>query len=204
VCATADPLRVGWRERDYAKFRKDEFNAIYGQRGPNEPYGTATMPAARSRRRRRSRRTGVPRGLRLIILAVAAAGALFGGAVATGRVEDINSLFQRTLSPAPAVVIPAPAPVQVQMPVATRTTRITGTRLLQYGSTFRLSGSHSPMAGTIVISGRWGAGRWETFAVARAASRSFAFQVPLTRRGILHLRIAYPDGERAVGTYQVR
>jgi hypothetical protein len=58
------------------------------------------------------------------------------------------------------------------------------------------------MAGNIVISGRWGGGRWEAFAVARGERVRFSFRIPLTHRGVLRLRIAYPDGARAVGTYK--
>jgi hypothetical protein len=142
----------------------------------------------------------------LLVLAVLVTAVVLGAAIETGRVRDIDSLANRTLSPAPAVVIPATQPpVEIQFPVSPpRTTRIEGTRLLQYGGTFTVSDSHTPMAESIVVSGRWGAGRWQTFAVVRGAKRTFSFRIPLTKHGVLHLRIAYPDGSRSVGTYDVR
>jgi hypothetical protein len=120
-------------------------------------------------------------------------------------VKDLNSLGSNPPASTPIAVVPqVQLPVRVVGPVPHRTTRIAGTRLLQYGTTLTLSDTHSPMVGNIVVSGRWVPGRWETFAVARGERRTFSFRIPLSRRGVLHLRIAYPDGGRAVGTYQVR
>jgi hypothetical protein len=140
----------------------------------------------------------------MLAIAAVAAAALLGGAIATGKVKQIDSLANRTVAPSPAVVPQIPPLAQLERPAADRTTRIFGTRLLHYGGTFTLSGSHTSMAGNIVISGRWGGGRWETFAVARGNRPTYSVRVPLDRRGVLHIRISYPDGIRAVGTYQVR
>jgi hypothetical protein len=199
---------MGWRDRDYAKFRKDEFEAIYGRANPDGSYATATSPGASpriSRRRRRRRGSSFFRALRLLAIAVVGAAVLLGGAIATGKVKDIDSLANRTPNSTPVVVVPqVPPPTPVEVPATHRTIRISGTRLLQYGGTLTLSGSHTPMVGNFVISGRWGAGHWETFAVARGDGPTYSVRIPLDRRGVLHIRINSPDGSRGVGTYQVR
>jgi hypothetical protein len=202
---------MGWRDRDYAKFRKDEIDALLGSSGGGGRYTTGTRrgavpsagrPLPRKRRRRGSR---LLRALMLLVVAVVATAVLLGLGIATGQVKQDGVLAGGTPSPAPAVIVPqVPVPVRIVPPVVHRTTRITGTRLLQYGSTLTLTDSHTPVTGNIVVSGRWGAGPWTAFAVARGAERRFSFRIPLDRRGVLHLRIAYPDGGRAVGTYQVR
>ncbi len=203
---------MGWRDRDYAKFRKDELDALLGSSGGGGRYTTGTRrdavprgigPSRTARRRRRG--TGLLRALTLLVVAVVATGVLLGIGIGTGQVKQDGLLSGGVANPAPAVIVPqVQLPTHVVPPVMHRTTRIAGTRLLQYGSALTLTDSHTPMAGNIVVSGRWGAGVWETFAVARGTARTFRFRIPLDRRGVLSLRIAYPDGGRAVGTYHVR
>jgi hypothetical protein len=196
---------MGWRDRDYAKFRKDEFEAIYGgTRFAGAHTARATRGAMRKesagspRRRRGSRAL---RALWLLALAVVGTAALLGIAIGIGN----SSLGNHAQGSSPSAFVPSgKLSVRIVPPVPHRATRIAGIRLLQYGSRLTLSDSHTPMTGNIVISGRWGEGRWETFAVARGERSTFSFRIPLTSRGVLRLRILYPDGARAVGTYQVR
>ena len=101
------------------------------------------------------------------------------------------------------VQIPA-APQPVVIPASRpRVMRIVGTRILQRGGTFTLSGRHAPQAGSIEILGRWGAGAWETIAVANGLRPTYSLRIPLTRTGVLRLKIRYPDGSSALGTYRV-
>jgi hypothetical protein len=67
---------MSWRDRDWAKFRKDEFEAIYGRAGDGG-YPTPTQrgavpkgiaPGRRARRRRRG--SSWFRALRLLAVAV--------------------------------------------------------------------------------------------------------------------------------------
>lgn len=216
---------MGWRERDYAKFTDQEFAAIYGgsrRSGPPPPAqppantgssGAAPLP----HRRRRSGRSHRPAGrlAAIVTLAVAGAATFFTFLVATGNVENFNNFISKSTSPHTApVAAPDPIPV-IKMPPAEaprlaptgdrQVGLIAGTRLLHAGMTLRLTGTHTPDPGSIVIRGRWNANRrWVTFGVARGSVRSYALAVPLTRRGVLHLRIDYPGGYRAVGTYQVQ
>jgi hypothetical protein len=187
---------MGWRDRDYAKFRKDEFDAIYGASGRSP----SPQPRVRASTGPRTNVPvgGVPRALKLLAVSVVGAAALLAVGIAAGRIGRMSSLGSHAPSGSPMVVPQSPArPVRRG---SHRVTRINGTRLLRYGSTLTLSDRHTPMSGAIVVSGRWGSGRWTTFAVARGEAHKFSFRIPLTRRGVLHLRIAYPDGHRAVGT----
>jgi hypothetical protein len=193
---------MGWRDRDYAKFRKDEFDAIYG-RNNERGYSTRTRsgadPLSFGAGRRRRRRFRVPRALVLLATAVAATAVILGGMVATGNVPD--SLGQAGGNPPVFSVAPVITPF-VPTPVPRRVMRIAGTRIVHRGA-LTLSGHHTPQAGSIAILGRWGSEPWVTFAVADATRTSYSVKVPLTRLGMLHLRIRYPDGSSAVGTYHV-
>jgi hypothetical protein len=203
---------MGWRDRDYAKFRKDELDALLGSSGHVGRYTTGTKRGAvpqgigqSNARHRRRGGSGLLRAVTLVVIAVVATGALLGIGIVTGQVKQNSLLAGAIPGPAPALVVPqVQLPVQVVPPVSHPTTRIAGTRLLQYGSTLTLRDSHTPMSGNIVVSGRWATGSWETLAVARGSDPTFSFRIPLDRRGVLRLRIAYPDGGRAVGTYTVR
>ncbi|MGH3001441.1 MAG: hypothetical protein ACRDM1_02025 [Gaiellaceae bacterium] len=219
---------MGWRDRDYARFTDEEFAAIYGdprQRrssGPPPsspvalPFGTPSSP--RRRRHRYTRLRGFVRSLAIIVAAVAATAAILGALIVTGQIDAFADIMNGATAtpPVAANVRAAPkAPIRVETrpfvptapsppkPVA-RVGLIIGTRLLRQGSVLRLHGTHMPEPGSIVIRGRWGSsGSWETFSVARGSTASYSLAVPLTHRGVLHLRIDYPDGYRAVGTYRV-
>src|SRR3954469_18462731 len=110
---------MGWRDRDYAKFRKDEFDAIYGRssgRGYSTPTRSGAEPLSLSVARRRRRRLRVPRAIVLLATAVAATAVIFGGMLVTGRVPDSVGqagggrppLF--SVAPGITPVVPAPAP----------------------------------------------------------------------------------------------
>ena len=80
---------------------------------------------------------------------------------------------------------------------------IRGTRLFQDGQHIRLHGTAEPLPGSVRLLGRWNGGRWVTFSVADANGHGYSFDVPLTRRGTLDLKVVQPDGYASVGTYRV-
>jgi hypothetical protein len=69
------------------------------------------------------------------------------------------------------------------------------------GATLLLHGT-APTAGKVIVRGSYGGLRWHTLATARA-KRSYTVGVHLGRRGVLHLRVLYADGSRAVGSIRV-
>ena len=210
---------MGWRERDYAKFTDQEFAAIYGggRRSGGPPPASRAVPpssgaAPVARRRRRSGRpySSLGRVIKVVTVALAGTAAFFTFLVVTGQVEALDHFMNSQTLSSPigpnAPAVPS-APLRIENP-PTKAMRqvglITGTRLLHAGTTLRLHGTHPPESGSIVIRGRWNSSaRWVTYGVARGSARSYALAVPLAQRGVLHLRIDYPDGHHAVGTYQV-
>jgi hypothetical protein len=199
---------MGWRDRDWAKFTDEEWRALIGRRSsrnlPPSHEGASHRTVSTSVPRRRTKRAGGRRALRtigLLVFCVAATAAILGGMIVTGHVPGANS---QPNAATPITLHPvASVPPVVDRTLPPRVTRITGTRLLDYGGSLTLSGHHTPTSGTISVRGRWGSGAWITFAVASASRRSYSFRIPLTHRGVLHLRVVYPDGSSSVGTYQV-
>lgn len=54
-------------------------------------------------------------------------------------------------------------------------------------------------AGTVTIDGAYGGGRWHVLAAVPARDGSYSARIQLGRKGLLHLRVTYPDGHEAVG-----
>ena len=55
----------------------------------------------------------------------------------------------------------------------------------------------------VTVEARWDAGRWWRLATVRANDGFFRVRYLITRPGLLHLRIALPDGNYLVGTTRV-
>ncbi|HKN63324.1 MAG TPA: hypothetical protein VJV76_03230 [Gaiellaceae bacterium] len=73
---------------------------------------------------------------------------------------------------------------------------------LALGSTLTLHGRLSA-AGTVTVEGAYGHGPWHVLASVPVANGSYEAQLPLHRKGVLHVRVIYPDGQRAVGETDV-
>ena len=72
------------------------------------------------------------------------------------------------------------------------------------GSTLTLASAHDAgTGGRVRISGTY-TGRWHTIALVPLTDTGYRARIWLRRRGLLHLRIVYPDGTRSVGSIRVR
>ena len=127
------------------------------------------------------------RTVHLGALSAAGAAVLLGIGLATGHVPSVRSSLAR----------PSLFPV---MSAASQP----ATRVIRRGGAFMLTGHHMPRAGSIAILARWGSGPWRTVATADGLRPTFSVRIPLTRSGVLHLKIRYPDGSTAFETRRVR
>jgi hypothetical protein len=85
-----------------------------------------------------------------------------------------------------------------------RTFPLNGPSTASVGSTLTLRGSSSSaVSGAVTVTGSYGDG-WKTLVTTVMRSGTYQAQVKLWRRGLLHLRVTYPDGSRAVGSISVR
>jgi hypothetical protein len=72
------------------------------------------------------------------------------------------------------------------------------------GSSLTLSGTFSGADGRVVRVEETYGGGWRVVRRAEIRDGRYATTVRLERRGLLHLRLVYPDGSRAVGSIRVR
>jgi hypothetical protein len=109
---------VGWRDRDWAKFTPEEFDAIYGG-GSKSPFGSNTgrgrgpdlssaIAGGRSRRRRRAS-SGLRSAMRIVLGSIVGFAAIFGAMLATGHVRTPGA----GASAAPSIGLDSPLPVPV-------------------------------------------------------------------------------------------
>ena len=184
---------MGWRDRDYAKFTDQEFDSIYGSPARFAERSSRDYPFDAARRSSRPGRASA-----LALVSVAGAAVLFGVLLVTGHLRDVwspsggplSAVTPRLLGNVPVPVVPTKRP-------------IIGTRTLQRGGILRLHGTHTPEPGTIVIAGQWGSEQWVTYGTEPASKPSYSLRIPITRSGVLHLKVSYPDGSVSTGTYQV-
>ena len=58
--------------------------------------------------------------------------------------------------------------------------------------------------GTVSVEGAYRGPPWRLLATVPAADGSYAARIRVDRRGLLHFRVTYPDGYRAVGSVHIR
>lgn len=57
--------------------------------------------------------------------------------------------------------------------------------------------------GVVWAAARWGAGPWLTLATTQSVDGEYRLRYQLARAGIVHVRVALPDGDFAVTTIAV-
>jgi hypothetical protein len=171
---------MGWREREYGRFTREERERLYG---------ADAVP-----RRRASGRATCAGGAGL---AVAVSGLLF----LLGQVPNGHPVV-------PALHFRLPGVAGTSSPGAPRL-RVLPLRLPAVGavsSSLTIHGSVPGYAGRLVlVEGRWRRHGWDTLATARIGRRgAFQARFRLTRPGTLRVRLTYPDGTTSVGAMRVR
>jgi hypothetical protein len=59
------------------------------------------------------------------------------------------------------------------------------------------------VSGPVIVEGRWGSGPWYRLASANATNGAYRIRYLLDRPGLVHLRIALPDGNYLVGSVRI-
>jgi hypothetical protein len=178
---------VGWQDRDYARWTTEERRRFLGSDAPVA--ATATRPS-----------TPRPTGTQAAVLAVAVSAALFAlGHLPRGH--PLVPAFHFNLLARSTVRAQPQSSFQVTEP---QVGKLHGPRAARIGSFLTVSGSLPPgTAGSVSVEGTYGHG-WQTLVLVSTGASSYTARIPLARRGLLHLRIVYPDGSRSVGSIRVR
>jgi hypothetical protein len=183
---------MGWRDRDYAKWTDEERRRFLGSSATaaSSPRATGTTTgASRARSPRSVFRAGTG-------LAIAASAGLF----ALGQLPRGHPLLSQLHVPLPALrhlgQKPAAAPT---------VTRIALPRSAAVGSFLALQGQlPAGESGTVSVEGASVRPPWHLLAAVPAKDGAYTARFQLTRKGLFHLRVTYPDGHRSTGQIRVR
>lgn len=185
---------MGGRERDWAKWTDAERQRFFG----------TIRSTSRAHTRPSPRAVGNHRTLRQILAAlvlIAAAVAYHSGA--------LNHFAQRRISPTssgpartPYLRLPHTSPSPA--PPSPRYTTMSGPSSVPRGTYMTVTGTLPPgESGPIIVEGRWESGPWYQLASTNSSDSGFRVRYALLRPGIVHVRLALPDGNYAVKTIDV-
>jgi hypothetical protein len=66
------------------------------------------------------------------------------------------------------------------------------------------TGTLSPgVSGSVVVEGRWGTGPWYRLVTSNACHGAYRVRYLLAKPGLVHIRVALPDGNFAVAAIHV-
>src|SRR5262245_37776069 len=182
-----------WQERDWATWTDEERNRFLGTSGSGGGSTTTRGGAGRRPRVGGSKVNSGNRGRKILAFGLIAA---FLAALYTGPVPiaDPTSAFRNPTTGTHQVARTPNGKVPMSgIPATMRR----GTYVTSRG---RLG---SGVSGVVIVAGRWGAGRWYRLATAPARDGSFRVRYLLDKPGLIHLRIALPDGTYLVAKTRV-
>jgi hypothetical protein len=165
---------MGWTERDYARWTKEERERFYGggAAGSNVTAGCVFR--------------------RGIGPAVLASGVLF----AVGHFPTGHPILPFLRFSAPA----SRSSVTLIRPTGTIDTPSTA----PVGSTLTFRGSAPPGDGPVTVEGSYdGSQTWQVLSSVGSADGTYAAQITLGQRGLLQIKILFADGSQSVGSIAV-
>ena len=178
---------MGWRDRDYARWTDEERRRFLDSSVSSSSRGRpASAPHVFGPR------LGVAQGA---FLAVIVSAVLF----LLGHVPQNHPLIA-------ALHFNIPRPPRLAYGSSSRTGlgKISLARSAQLGSYLTFHGQlPSGESGTVTVEGAYRRPPWQLFAAVSAQAGSYAARIHLTRAGLLHVRLTYPDGHRSVGSIRV-
>ena len=188
---------MGWLERDWAKWTDAERRRYLGTTRSTSRRPARVSSKAVSRRRPR-------REFLAALVLIAAVAVQYGGALEhsshptasisfSGSVPRSNRLLRNTSPTSTTAMPPSPRYTTMNGPSSvTRGTYMTVTGVLHPGE-----------SGPIVVEGQWESGPWYELASTHASDGGFRLRYRLARPGIVHVRLALPDGDYAAKTIDV-
>ena len=112
--------------------------------------------------------------------------------------------YNHPLIPALHFTIPRPPRLAHARSSSTALGKIGLARSAQRGSFLTFHGQlPSGESGTVSVDGTYRRPPWQLLAAVPAQAGAYAARIHLTRAGLLHVRITYPDGHRSVGSIRV-
>jgi hypothetical protein len=199
---------MSWRERDWAKWTKEERRHFYGLQasgGFGTDTGSTSEPVfGRTPVSRRRSRSG--NGTAWFGLLATVAVALFlahdlGFSLPGGGNSTVSPL---TVGGLPLAPNPVPTAARSSPAPAPRYIRMRGPSSVASGAYMTTTGTLEPgVSGPVLVEGRWSAGPWYRLASTTAAGGTYRVRYLLSRRGVVHVRIALPDGNYAVTIIRV-
>ena len=171
-----------WQERDWAKWTDEERNRYLGTSGGRRgSSGGPTVGASRLNR---------PVSRQQTILACALI-TLFVGYAAHKVLNGPTFTWMGT--PPPVRMSPPKRVPMTGVPAMIRR----GTYVTARGTLGRNT------SGVVIVEGRWGSGAWYRLATAPATNGTYRVRYLLDKPGLVHLRIALPDGTYLVATTRI-
>jgi hypothetical protein len=183
---------VGWRDRDYARWTDEERRRFLGSSVSSSSRGRpASAPHVLGPR------LGVAQGASLAVIVSAVLFLL-------GHVPQNHPLIA-------ALHFNIPRPPRLTHGSSSSPGlgkigfgKISLARSAQLGSYLTFHGQlPSGESGTVIVEGAYRRPPWQLFAAVSAQAGSYAARIHLTRAGLLHVRLTYPDGHRSVGSIRV-
>jgi hypothetical protein len=183
---------MGWRDRDYAKWTDEERRRFLGSSATarSSPRAAVTTRGAAGARFTRSVfRAGTG-------LAVAASAGVF----ALGQLPRGHPLLSQL-----HVALPSLHHIGQKPAAASEVTRIALPRTAAVGFFLTLQGQlPAGESGMVSVEGASVRPPWQLLAAVPAKDGAYTARVRLTRKGLFHLRVTYPDGHRSTGQIRVR
>ena len=187
---------VSWHERDWAKWTDAERKRFFAPTRSTARTSPRSSPPTHGKRR-------TVRELLAALTLIAAAVAYSSGALNHSPQNTISSPASAASS-APHLRLAQPSPTTPTTPPSPRYTTMSGPSSVPRGTYMTVTGTLRPgESGPIVVEGKWESGPWYELASTTAGSGSFRVRYALPRPGIVHVRLALPDGDYAVNTVDV-
>jgi hypothetical protein len=185
-------VRVGWRDRDYARWTDEERRRFLGSGMRSSPPPRTGFRVPASTPRLFGPRIGLAQGASLTIIASAVLFLL-------GHVPSNHPLI-------PALHFTIPGPPFLTQGSSTRAAlgKVSVPHSARLGSFLTFHGQlPSGESGTVSVEGAYRRPPWQLLAAVPAQDGSYMARIRLSRTGLLHLRITDPDGHRSVGSIRV-
>jgi hypothetical protein len=193
---------VGWRERDWAKWTDAERQRFFGSTRSTSRPSTWSNPPSGGKRRTRKETAAA-------LILVSAAAVAYGSSALNHSSEHTIGAPSSEPAPTHYLRLPRASPTTITPPSSSsppspRYTTMSGPSSVPRGTYITVTGALLPgESGPIVVEGQWESGPWYELASTNASNGGFRVRYALPRPGVVHVRLALPDGDYDVRTIDV-